>query len=390
MRFNLLKSRVKSGYQTVIRPPKIWQLPKKSEILIYDACGAEYLTPYLSGYRIEIIPVRRESVNVPILIRSIFTLDFWRGKKQVYIDAFIREVSPKLIITFIDNSIDFYTISNRFPNIRTIFIQNGSRSEIGDIFGHLVQSDDYHVDYMLVHGAAIGRHYQKYISGKTIVIGSFKNNTIKSFVDVADESILFISQFIDKPKNNEPLWIENDDVRIYWDQVIRSEVRALKFLSKWCTENRKLLRICGRGIDEQGLEQRFYADILKDCTWEYIPRPDKFGSYKLVDNAEIVVFIDSTLGYESLGRGNKTASFSCRGVSLNNDATKFGWPADLPDNGPFWTNEANEIEFHRVMDYLSKVSDKDWGQTLQSYLPELMTYDPGNSQFINLMHELVS
>ena len=38
---------------------------------------------------------------------------------------------------------------------------------------------------------------------------------------------------------------------------------------------------------------------------------DIYGCYNLFDAAYVVVFIDSTLGFEALGRGNKTASFSC-------------------------------------------------------------------------------
>lgn len=388
MKFSRLKSRLKSFYLTFILPPKIWRRPKKSEILIYDACGAEHLAPYLVGYSVEIISLRRESVNVPILLMSILFLDFWKGEKQAYIDSFIRMVSPKLVITYIDNSIDFYTISKRFPNIRTMFVQNGSRGEIGDVFGHLVKSDDYKVDFMLVHGAAIGRYYRKFISGTTMVIGALKNNEIRKFTGVNDGSILFISQYFAKPKTCEPSWIETNGTPIYWNQFFKAEMQVLPFLDKWCSENHRLLRICGREYDPQGAENEFFSNYLTDCRWEYLPKSVKYSSYELVDTAEIVVFIDSTLGYESICRGNKTASFSCRGGSLMNESTKFGWPMGLPEFGPFWTNESSDIEISRIMDYLSTVGDEEWKQIHQKYLPELMEYDPGNSRFFKLMREL--
>ena len=70
-------------------------------------------------------------------------------------------------------------------------------------------------------------------------------------------------------------------------------------------------------------------------------------------NQLFVVSIDSTLGYEAFGRGNKTAIFGCRDDFLNTSDLKFGWPADLPNNGPFWTNDQDEMQFQRVMDYLN-------------------------------------
>ena len=164
----------------------------------------------------------------------------------------------------------------------------------------------------------------------------------------------------------------------------------LEFLDKWCAENNKILEICGRGKDKDGPERDFYADQLNNCEWQFKPITDNFSSYKLIDDAEIVVCIDSTLGYESIGRGKKTAIFSCRGRSIHSVATNFGWPADLPNNGLFWTNNQSEMEFQRVMDYLSSVNSEDWRQTCQLYASELMEFDPGNTRFINLLDQLLT
>ena len=51
MKINRLKSKLKLFYTTFIASPKEWHLPKKSEVLIYDACGAEALAPYLTKYK---------------------------------------------------------------------------------------------------------------------------------------------------------------------------------------------------------------------------------------------------------------------------------------------------------------------------------------------------
>ena len=116
------------------------------------------MAPYLTKYKVATIATRGESINVACLLLAAVTLKFWKGKPlRAYTEKFIQAVSPKLVITFIDNNIWFYCISKRFPDVKTIFIQNGFRSVVNDVFGgRLVKSENYHVDHMLVFSAQIG------------------------------------------------------------------------------------------------------------------------------------------------------------------------------------------------------------------------------------------
>jgi hypothetical protein len=308
------------------------------------------------------------------LLRAILSCRFWVNKSpiQAYIHVFIRCVSPQIVITFIDNNVSFYSISNRFPELRTIFLQNGTRSKRGDIFGVLVKSASYHVDYMLVHGSAIGRYYRKFISGEVIVTGSLKNNKCEKSSDATDGLILFISAY---------------------NPIYKAAVKVLCFLNKWCAQNDKRLQICSHHFEDDGTEKGFYAKYLDGCIWEIMPKSDNYSSYNLVDAAEIVVSLDSTLGYEAFGRGKKTAIFACRDDFQNMPNIgdlKFGWPADLSNNGPFWTNDQDETQFQRVMDYLNTVSDVDLEQEYQSYATELMEFDPGNTRLIALLDQILS
>lgn len=391
MVFSNLKSKLRIFYAIFILPPKKWKLPRRSEVIVYDASGMEVLASYLAGYRVEIIPIRGEYVNLPCLFLASLKLKFWKGNPiQAYADVFIQLVSPKVILTFIDNNVEFYTISKRFPQIKTIFIQNGLRSELGDIFGYLTKSEDFHVDYMLVHGDAVGRHYQKFITGESISMGSLKNNKIERSIGEKCSEILFISQYHDKPVGDAPFWVEHDGRKIYWSQFFEADTQVLKLLGKWCVENNKDLIVCGRSHENEGQEKNYFAELLDGNSWEFIPKSDKYDSYALLDSAEIVVTVDSTLGYEAMGRGNKTAIFSCRGASLKNEATKFGWPAKFPENGPFWTNDIDEVQIRRVMNYLNTVSENEWQQTRLTYSSEIMGFDLGNTRLTALLDRVIN
>ena len=56
---------------------------------------------------------------------------------------------------------------------------------------------------------------------------------------------------------------------------------------------------------------------------------DDFSSYDLIDKAQLVVFIDSALGYQSLARGNKSLACCIRSSLIKNKNLKFGWPAQF-------------------------------------------------------------
>jgi surface carbohydrate biosynthesis protein len=387
MGLDRLKSMLRQFYELFLAPPKVWRLPRKSEILIYDASGMDSLAPFLAGYSTEAIALRGESVNVPCLLRSVFSYSFLKGKPiQPYCDAIIRAVAPKVILTFIDNNAAFYTISNRFPDAKTILLQNGTRNNWLEA---VPKNHCYHVDYMLVHNASIGEYYERFISGKAIPTGSLKNNSVGRSFDVVAGTVLFISQYRDKPKAGSPLYFEKSGAPIYFDQFYSAETQVLEVLDRWCAENKKRLLICGCLKGDSCEERDFFAKILKECNFEYLPKETQGGAYALVDMAEIVVFVDSTLGYESIARGKKTAAFSCRGVRLKDDSRQFGWPATFPESGPFWTNLEDPHEFRRVLNYLDKVTDEEWEMQRRNYAGKLMDFDPGNSRFSAILDQLL-
>ena len=367
---------------------KVWQFPSKCDIVIYDECGTEVLTPYFNNHSFNVLPTRGESYNMPCLL--IATLTFLlRGDSvfSAYSDIFIKFCSPKLVVTCIDNNSEFYKISSRHHNLQTMFIQNGARGISGDVFESILSNKKFHVDYMLVFGSAIGNLYSKYISGSVLPVGSLKNNYFQQSCPVNKNRVLFISQFRRKPDNN--LFYTDSNGPIYWSDFYKAEQIIVPYLENWCFQNKKILQVCGVDSENMYAEKQFYNKLLKLKSSEYIPSSGIYSGYQLVDSAEIVVFIDSTLGYESLARGQKTASFSCRLYGLLPLFNAFGWPADLPNSGPFWTNDLDVVKFTCIMNFLSKISDEEWAQVVSNYSPQLFHYDKGNSVFIDLLESIL-
>ena len=368
---------------------KVWRTPKKAKVLIYDRSGSKLFLEYICADSVEILDTRGESINIAVLLKSLAN----GLSNYSYLSTYIKMVDPGIALTFIDNNPDFYKLKKLKPNLETVFVQNGLRSVVGDVFGHLsnvpvADKKNYHVDHMLCFGEAIGNKYGEYIAGNVVAIGSFKNNNVRKPQGFVNEgTVLFLSQYR-KPKIDGSPMLYNDGLPIYWDDFFASEAFFLPLLYKYCQEKSLRLQICGCANEGQFLEKEFFMNILGDSNWEYVPRKSEHSSYELVDQSPFVVMIDTTLGYESLGRGKKVAAFTTRGRSIQSEARNFGWPAELNDNGPFWTNNFDETEFRRVMDYVTTATDDEWDINKKKYIRGLMVFDRGNTKFIDLMKDL--
>ncbi|WP_367191062.1 LA_1612 family putative O-antigen biosynthesis protein [Leptospira mayottensis] len=368
----------------------MWRFPKKGILLFYDYVGYDAFEGYISCYNPIVLHVRGEILNIPIFLLSVLKGSVsWQG----YIDSFIRHVNPKLILTFIDNNPRFYKLKESHPDVITMFVQNGFRGEIGDVFGYLNPKENYNVDYMLTLGSDIGEKYSQYIKGEFVSIGSFKNNIIlkKSRKSLKNNVILFISQYISPPKKNaEPFFLEPNGSKYYWEQFYEAEYLLLPFLKEYCFEKNLSIKVCGRSKKYDKNEFNFYKNFFEGLDWSMASHDTLTSSYELINSANLIVFIDSTLGYEALARGIKAAAFPIRCRSLKNESYKFGWPGYFSDNGPFWTNDQDPVVFKRILDHLTKISSEDWKHELQqSGFFKIMNFDPENLKFINLLRKIL-
>ena len=101
-----------------------------------------------------------------------------------------------------------------------------------------------------------------------------------------------------------------------------------------------------------------------------------------------MVFTSSTLGYESLVRGKKTAAFLIDAEIIDSPSIRFGWPVPISDEGKFWTNRLDENRFEEILNYLLAASNNDWEKVRSETMREIINYDPGNSQFVSMVKSL--
>ena len=402
-------------------------LPKKNRIVFYDCFifndhSKKFLNPYLKLDDITDLDLRFKEIYLLILIKVILKKGFRKDILFNYTLEFIRYVKPKLVLSFTDSDLKFYELKNFFPEIKFICIQIGYRSiNNPDLFSKLIskKNENLKSDFILCYGKGVAKEYEKYIKCKAIPIGSFKNNCFsskrksKDFRDI--KNIFFISQYRSyKTMYRSDLNIEGMPREIFY----KPESLLLPKLQNKCYEKGYTLNILGCTTDVKG-EYDFFKKILKNDKFKYLKITDSLtdkeldnlnsgksnkidilrslkdggiGSYIRLNDADIIFFIDSTLGYEMLSLGHRCASFHSREVTFKNSdilgQAGFGWPSiKKNETGKFWTNLLDEREADRIIDYILNVNEEDWANDLNS-ISDVMSYDDGNSFFVKMLNNL--
>ena len=170
-----------------------------------------------------------------------------------------------------------------------------------------------------------------------------------------------------------------------YKQFYCTEYKILPKLYKFAKMNNYSFEILGSEWSYQ-TEKNFYSKILVNKKWKFHRRTEKNLSYFKTDKADISVFVNSNLGFESLARGNKTISFNFKS-QINQMYYNFGFDF-LNKSGKFWTNEDSDKEFLRLMNYSKKVSIKRWNKDNMSLIKKIMQNDPNNKKFQNILSKI--
>ena len=311
-----------------------------------------------------------------VLLASLFTRE---SRSKAYYDRYIARVAPRLVITYVDNNIGFYFLAARHKNIRTLFVQNGPRgSEVFEELDSMPATSQPRVDQMLVVASRYIPLYTKRFQGAVVPMGSLRNNLVPKRHARKAGTIAFISQY-----RNTDGFMWGGKFRTRQEFFEQADQLALSFLLDYSRKHGKeLFIIPSTGSYQDGTlekEQAYYNQLMGQSftfsKWSW-----HGSSYDAVDTAEVVVGIDSALGYESAARGNKTAIFSMRSKLLQMTDRVYGWPVPHPDDGPFWTNRPDPAAFERILDHLFAISDVQWQAELAEHqFGNIMAYDPGNA-----------
>jgi len=283
---------------------------KQFDVLIVGEYGIDYIMKCIPKECSVAI------VNIDRTIPYIFKLSFFAGLLQKLIQAKVKYVdllsvivektNPKIIITFLDNGLMVAEIGYLFPDKMIIYIQNGVRSnshiDIGS-WGKEAKLPNYYgfgeyeKDMFELKGVTIER-YKAVGSMRMSRFLSSNDNRINS---IKKKQVCFVSQFRINLLNTK-------------DQLLIDFLKLLKQLYKnlviWGAKNNiKIVVAMFYSLDEYAHreEMLFYESISNEYSdVEYsINNRQEMSSYKVGMESEVVMAMDSTLGYELFGCGCK-------------------------------------------------------------------------------------
>lgn len=358
-----------------------WYKPKNVRVIIYGEFNSDLIKKYVSNVSYHVLSSRK--INVYIALKNLFSSN--RSIFNYYV-LYLKAAKPELVITAVDNDLNFFALKEAVPETRTILLQYAWHGELADVFGLLKRNPPvkkYQIDHMFFFNDNIKNKYLEYIEGQAIVSGSFKNNISQiGYAQSLVKVVCFVSQYrIKQPFH--PIFFYEGEKAYFYDQFFESEKTLLPLLSEYCKKQRLRLQIAGHGSTPA--EYHFFRNLIGNFDWDFIPRFEPFDSYKTLNRSDIVIGVDSALAYEAFGFGKRTGFFSFRSKSLNDRSYTFGWPGKFDSTGPMWTDNITEQEVMRVMDFLLESSESEWQETHKKYQKAIMSYDVNNSQLIKLL-----
>ena len=375
-----------------------WLPPKQRPVVLIHADGLNTLTKFVSASDVSILDPKR--INIFVVLKMLFSFQNSHAQYRV---KFINTVQPKVVITFIDNDVTFYSLKSLVPGPQFVSVQNGLRHNYSfnshggllDQLNEVSKQESLTCDYICVFGLASAKLFLTYIKTKTLITGSIQNNFRKTSTPNAITSdVVFVSQL-------QAFTLEGSTVKVYFgnqritiSEFFEAERQIVRALDKYCEENELRLVVCGKRDQTHTYEREFFESILQPKKLNFLARKSGSSTYDAIDATGLVVTVDSTIGYESLSIGKRVAFMSGRtqaadavGLAEVRD-TNFGYPLDLSPTGKFWTNQATTIELTRILDYLRAVTDEEWAAEIAPYNESLMAYQPGNPVFRELLLDL--
>ena len=341
-----------------------------------------------------IMDIRGESVNMLALLRAVPKIHLGA---VAYLEAYIDFVKPKLILTHTDFNVTLWSLKRRNVDYRVAIIQCAWRPEL---FGELTvvakdkfPNTKYVVDMAFAYGPRTVSPRIGEVANSLSYCGSTKANLFsREVTEKKTKVIALLAQFRTKMLEIDPdFYLPEREVFHTIAELARDNQFKIFVYSPFFTNEKNFV------------EKEVLDDYFQGLPFEYLPLSQQLDSYRGVKSAELVISIDSTLGYEALGLGSKVCIFTSRtlrsdyepfysllkqrwgtvgdfGVEAFRVNNKFGSQADFGDKGFFWSNVRSRDEIIRVFNSVLNATQDEWERVSRPFADQLMVHDYGNTK----------
>tara|TARA_B110000977_G_scaffold169100_1_gene218777 strand:- start:18218 stop:19414 length:1197 start_codon:yes stop_codon:yes gene_type:complete len=372
-----------------------FSLPEKKDLLIFDDEALIDLRYVVEEFNYTVLRTRVENfnelnLNPKILFKTLF--NFKGNIVNAYLISLIKEISPKIILTNIDNSWKFSEIARVLNNKYKFFaIQNGSRY------------DFKRYEHQFKQGIYKKNMNKIFFIPNLFCFGDFEIDDYKKFqIPVKNfypVGSLRLANFIHlnkiditKKKDYQyDICLISDSMVLHFDKRFGTQNdierfgKYLRFTIKYVRENDKKFICAFAKINSSKKilegELLFYKTFLEHDDYEYLIKNSTLNLKKtnyltydamLKSNVSFCAF--STLIREHMSIGRKAISINF----MKNDLFKF------PINGDCKLGECEYDNFKYHIDKVLASNEVDYLNSFDKPVSYLMQYDKYHSTFIKI------
>jgi surface carbohydrate biosynthesis protein len=252
-------------------------------------------------------------------------------------------------------------------------------------------------------GSASSRLYAEALGNcaiRMVEIGSLRNNALVLGPPRSPDKnprLVFISTFPNLGDDGiDPGWDSRvvhyfGDVGLTNSEYYRIEGVVARMAAESALDRGLEFCVLGKRPKWQIGERRFFQSCIGDLNWRHLPSDHQASSYESIADSDLLLAIDSTLGYEFFARGLKVAFVSSRMRLAGFPNVKEGTFADLTcseNRGPIWTDVCTRLEVNRLIDYLLTVTDSQWQALTRDLRSRVVRFDNQNQRFCAILSEL--
>ena len=380
-----------------------WRRPAKCQVVQFGGLEVTALSLLSDEFTIDVMPLVSERVSLPVVLRTWIGIGFSRW---AYYRAFLNMTGARVVLVWHDTTVPAYMLRQHIA-IPVFCIQNGVRHNLGPASGtgflDELQSASAHstptADAYFCFGTAEPAYLDGIIETRFVPHGSFRANAFAAGRQAhprhqAISGIGFIVSFPSRQSipgdsvsgnHHTFMWLGSRTITYHeyfsFDAVVARAIYAV------CQRRGLRFSIIGKRSDETSAETQYFHEALNDRV--EVLTHTKGEGYELAERFQYLVTIDSTLGYEMRALGKPVAFIANRLKFLNitDDDLSFGFPLDLPTDGPYWSSATSESA---IVEFLHRWLEWETHQEIREFDFDLMRLDPGNSQLRGLIRRALA
>lgn len=383
-----------------------FRIPRRAKLVYFGRTGHGILRNYITEEDFVVYENPREILNFWVALRMLMS-----GKRSefAYYRAFLLFCRPDVVVTMEDNNVTFYATKVILNRCKSIAVQNGLRINLSHSRDATFRTElqrlhqhGYDADVIVTQGG-LGTAFFKsalpHSKADLIGAGHLMNNAIALDGVTAFERpkrLVFISKYPNLSQANASIdW--HSQVMVYLNdtpltaaEYFRVDEVVARACASIAREYALPFAVLGKRPQRQTSEYDFFAKHLSGLEWTYLPGDSQSSSYESLRPGDVVINTDSTLGYELLARGLRTAFVSARLSAAGHPEVRdfeFGHPVMTQSRGSFWTNDSSDSEIRRVLEFVMFAEQSEWLDQTKFVRDSVFQFDLRNTMLCRILDD---